>query len=545
MEFYFRRWHLATAAAIVLHFGLFLTLGLSRYWGYMTSLNDLGVFDQAVWGTLHGKFMLNTSNEFNQQINWLGFHFHPVLLLFVPFYAIAPYPEWFALAQSLALSIAAWPIFLLTSRVFRSEAAGLLWALAYLVNPFLLNAAAWDFHPVALAVPFIALGLLAVEKADSRLLFLSCLPLLFVQEELGLTVAAFGVLWWLRNKGWKTVVILVFLGTAHAALVLGVIMPAFSPSGSHLMLGSGHSQLSRYGWLGKSVGDIALNLPLHSWSIARKVLFDWGGWSYLALLLLPFLGFPLAAPAFLLPAMPDLVANLLSANPMPRSVFAYHSVILVPTFTIAAAYGVRRISLWWTWLSSAQVSGLALTASLILGYVMAPLPIPGAINFWAPRHFLHEPDPAVTEVRAAISSNASVSAQGNIGAYFSQRDEVYLYPHMIGRVDTLVLRLDSPTRNLLPKEPEVIASLASHLQMRPAEYLASIECLLSGKEYGVVLWCDPWLVLSRSGNNSAAVNEVRKKLGQLQKEWQVEPGEYYASIASCPRRYGFIQKAFP
>ena len=89
----FSRWRRWTVIAISIHFVVILALGLFRHWGYMTSLNDLGVFDQAVWGTLHGQFMLNTSNEFNQQINWLGFHFHPILLLFVPLYAIAPYPE--------------------------------------------------------------------------------------------------------------------------------------------------------------------------------------------------------------------------------------------------------------------------------------------------------------------------------------------------------------------------------------------------------------------------------------------------------------------
>ena len=107
------RWRRGTWIAISVHFSVVLTLGLFRHWGYMSSLNDLGVFDQAVWGTLHGQFLLNTSNELNQPINWLGFHFNPVLLLFVPLYALSPSVEWFALAQALALSIAAWPIFLL------------------------------------------------------------------------------------------------------------------------------------------------------------------------------------------------------------------------------------------------------------------------------------------------------------------------------------------------------------------------------------------------------------------------------------------------
>ncbi|MBI2286997.1 MAG: DUF2079 domain-containing protein [Nitrosomonadales bacterium] len=519
------RWRWWTWAAISIHFLVILWLGLSRHWGYMSSLNDLGVFDQAAWGTLHGQFLLNTS-QFNQPINWLGFHFHPLILLFVPLYAIAPYPEWFTLAQALALSIAAWPIFLLASRVCQSETAGLLWAIAYLVNPFLLNAAAWDFHPVTLAVPFMALGLLAVEKADSRLLLLSCLPLLLIQEQLGLTVATFGALWGLRNQHWKTAVSLILLGTAHTALVLGMIMPAFSPTGSHVMLG-------RYGWLGKSIGDIALNLLLHPWAVAQKVLFGWGGWLYPTLLLLPLLGFPLAAPVYLLPALPDLAANLLSANRMPSSVFAYHSVTLVPVFTIAAAYGARRISQWWTWLSSAQISGLALLASLVLGYALAPLPMPGAVNFWAPARFPIAPDPTLPAVHASVGDSASVSAQSNIGAHFSQRSQIYAYPQKLDDVEAVVLRLESPTKKLLPKESISTASLASHLQMRPADYLASIECLLADKRYGVKLWKDPWLVFAKGARKGETERKVETRLMRLREQWGLGPKEEARTPAEC------------
>jgi len=529
-------WRWWTAIAITIHFVVILALGLFRHWGYMTSLNDLGVFDQAVWGTMHGQFLLNTS-IFNQTINWLGAQFSPALLLFVPLYAISPNAEWLVLAQACALSVTAWPIFLLASRILKSEATGLMWAIAYLVNPFLLNAAAWDFHQTMLTVPFIAFGMLAIEKKDSRLLFLSCLPLLFIREHLGLTVAGFGLLWGLRHHDWKTATTLILLGLGHLLLVIVLIMPALSPTGSHVMLASDLGQLSRYGWLGKSVGDIALNLLLHPWAIARQVLFDWGGWSYLTLLLLPLLGFSLAAPVYLLPALPDLAANLLSANTMPRIVFAYHSVTLVPVLTIAAAYGARRISLRWSWLSSAQISGLALIASLVMGYALAPLPIPGALNFWAPAHFPIAPDPVPAAIREKLGT-ASISAQGNVGAHFSQRNQIYFYPKKLDDVEAVVLRLESPTRKLSPKEPGLIfSSLASHLQMRPAEYLASIECLLSGKEYGVLLWQDPWLVLRRS-TDTATTDPVldgliRQKLQHLRVEWQVEVEEYRDALQRC------------
>lgn len=527
------RWRWGTWAALSAHFVILSALGLSRHWGYQSALHDLGVFDQAVWGTLHGRFLLNTS-VLGQPIDWLGFHFNPVLLLFVPLYALSPSVEWFALAQALALSVAAWPIFLLASRVCRSEQAGLLWAIVYLLNPFLLNAAAWDFHPVTLTVPFIALGMLAVEKADSRLLLISCLPLLLVQEQLGLTVAGFGALWWLRNKNWQTGVGVFALGAAHAALVLGVIMPALSPSGHHPMFGSEPGQLSRYGWLGHSAGEAVLALLSHPLAISGTAMGELGAGVYLGLLLLPFLGFPLAAGAFLLPGVGDLAANALSANPMQKSLFSYHSVSLVPIFTAAAIHGVARVSRWQKRFSAMELTGVVLTAGIVTGVAYAPLP--GAADFWAPTHPISRPDPALPAVRAAVGDDASVSAQSNVGAHFSQREAMYLYPNKVHEVDAIVLRLDSPTTKVHLHEPEKGGGLAWHLQMRPADYLASVECLLSGSEYRVALWRDPWLVLSRSAHQSTAVDDVERKLERLRKAWQVRPDEYRAAAAACPPR---------
>ena len=88
--------------------------------------------------------------------------------------------------------------------------------------------------------------MLAIEIKNFRLLILSRLFILICQEHLGVMVVGFGVLWWIHNKQWKTGAVLILLGIAHFGLVLGVIMPAFSPMGGHLMLRKGLDHLSRY-----------------------------------------------------------------------------------------------------------------------------------------------------------------------------------------------------------------------------------------------------------------------------------------------------------
>ncbi len=525
------RWRQCLSIAILMHFIVILLLSLFRHWGYMTSINDLGVFDQAVWGTLHSEPFLNTS-VLNQKINWLGFHFHPVLLMFVPFYTLSSNAVWLIIAQSLSLSLAAWPIFLIGSRVCYSEKVGFLWSLAYLVNPFLLNAAAWDFHPISLAVPFVALGMLAIEMRNFRLLLLSCLIILACKEHLGVMVIGFGFLWRIKNKSWKPAIGLILIGIVHSVIVLGFIMPAFSPTGEHIMLSKALSSSSRYFWLGNSPGAIFQKILLHPLDVTKKVMLEMEGVKYLALLLVFLIGLPLLAPEFLLPGLADMMANMLSLNPMPRSLFGYHSVSLVPVLTVAAVYGAKRLSQWYKKFSAKELVDFAVIASFIGGYCLAPLPLPGAKNIWRPNHLINWPDSSALIIRSVLGTNASVSVQANVGPQFSQRKEIYIFPNKLEEVDAIVLRLESPTTNInyFPEQLIIdrkywIGTLDSHLQIDRKEYIATIERLISSKEYGVLVWNDPWLVLGRTAVNHRPYKKVLRKLNQLRREWKVIPYE--------------------
>jgi uncharacterized membrane protein len=524
-------------AAMLLHFVVFLAIGLSRHWGFLSSINDLGVFDQVVWNTLQGNFFQSTINPFSQPINWLGFHFHPVLLLFVPLYAISPSPEWFVIAQAAALSLTAWPLFLLARHLFQCEKTALLWAIVYLVNPFQLSAGAWDFHPVSLATPFLALALLAVVKAKWKLLVGSCLAILACQEHFGVSVAGLGILWWLRNRSWQPALAMVGLGTLHLVLVLGVIMPFFSPVATPVMLGDELGQLSRYNWLGSSLSEVFRTLvtqPLWLW----EKLVAMGGVFYWTMLLVPFcLLFPLLGIEFLLAGLADLAANTLSANPMPRGIFSYHSIGLIPALTAAAMYGVWRLSRRQKKFSGRELSSIVLLASCTTGYAFFPAPLPGAANIWAPAHFSLQPDSALRTIRAAINSDAMVSAQANIGAHFTQRRQVYLYPQKINETDFTILHLASPTTRInTPPGPTHLRKhqqnwLDGHLQMDRVEYLASIIHLMDDKNYGVELWRDPWLILSR--HTKKRLPAVEEKIKQLRKEWQITDADFQTALQNC------------
>ena len=521
-----RNYSLLTAFIILIHFAIFFFLGLFRHWGFITSINDLGVFDQAVSGALSYGYLLNTT-QLNEQINWLSFHFHPVLYFFVPLYFLFSSPWWFILVQPLALSLSAWPIFLIGRHLYQSEQAGVIWATIFLVNPFLINAAAWDFHPITLAVPFVALGFWALLRSSSLILLLSCLFILICQEHLGVMVIGFGILWWIWTRQWIPGTVLILLGATHFYLVLQVIMPAFSPTGQHVMVSEDLGQLSRYAWLGDSIGDIIHTIFTQPFFVLETVLIGMGGLGYLVLLLLPFLFFPLLGLVFLLPGMADLAANMLSANPMPRSPIAYHSATLIPIFTIAAMYEVKKISKWQKRFTAKELSALALITTSMMAYAFAPFPLPGAKNVWAPASFIALPDSRVQEISSLVGNEASTSVQANVGAHFSQRREIYRYPNQVDRVDAVILWLESPTQNIhnypeddVESRRYIIGMLDSHLQMDRKDYLASVEALLLDDEFGVAYWDEPWLVLKRDIEEKDIVPDVMARLEELRKKWR-------------------------
>lgn len=484
--------------AVSLHFIIFSILGISRHLGYMTSINDLGCFDQVLWNIIHNNFPLNTS-VFSQPINWFSFHFHPILYFFVPFYYLIPTVNWFIFTQSAALSVAALPIFLLAKQVTNSEKQALLWGLIYLFNPFVLSADAWDFHPVCLAVPFIALSFLAVEQQKPWLFASANIVLLLCQEQFGLTVACFGLLYGLKNKEMYVSSLFLMLGVVSVIFILTIAMPSLSPTNQHLMFGNhsgNNAHLSRYTWLGHSLKEVISTLVFSPVYVFQRVLFEFHGLFYLRSLLLPVLFTALAAPLFMLPMTPDLLANILAANPLPRSICSYHSVAIIPVLTTAAIYGCQKIYRYCSLLPPKKLTSCICGVTIIWGYLFAPLPLPFAENIWHPVQLIAKYDPREDEIKALIE-NHSISAQANIGPHFSQREKIYLFPSKIAESDYVILWLSSPSKYNYFLSNYNSNVLAQDIQMLPIDYLDKIENLLSSKNFKIAYWNDPWLVFKK------------------------------------------------
>src|SRR5512143_2435013 len=76
---------LLVAAMTIVYVALFATLAIAQHEEHVTSVFDLGVYDQAIWNTAHGRILAYSSEpEFGG--NFLATHLQPILILLAPLY---------------------------------------------------------------------------------------------------------------------------------------------------------------------------------------------------------------------------------------------------------------------------------------------------------------------------------------------------------------------------------------------------------------------------------------------------------------------------
>jgi uncharacterized membrane protein len=149
-----RAWsHWLAAVLIMLYIVTFAWLALLRHASFDSEGFDLGVYDQVVWNTLHGRPFFYTST--GRPLLHLSNHASLILLLIAPFYLLYSGPETLLVLQAVAVGLGGLPLFWLAREKLGSVLAGLSVLSAYLLFPPLQVALLSDFHPPVLAVCFL------------------------------------------------------------------------------------------------------------------------------------------------------------------------------------------------------------------------------------------------------------------------------------------------------------------------------------------------------------------------------------------------------
>ncbi len=422
------------AVALVVFFVIiFSGLSFGRHDALKSYLNDLGTYDQVIWNTVHGNFFDNSSNMLDQR-NYLGAHFSPILLFFVPFYAVFATPKWLLFFQAAAAGASGLFIYFFAKEKLKKNFLAIIFLLAFLLNPFLQNGILYDFHEVVLAVFFASGAFYFLEKEKWKTFLSFSFLLVISQEHLALLVFMLGIyLMFIKKKRWLGFWVSACSGAYFVGVIL-IAMPFFSSTGVAALVSGSMLYPSRYSWLGGNFFEIAKNIFIYPDKIAG-VLFVGDRVRYMVFLITPVLSLAIYSWPIVL-ILPLLLINLLSSYSMTYSVYFYYSAIFIPFVFFSAIITFKRFFSGDVFLER-MFAIFILIFSFGVFYLSSVSPL-GRNSYWedfVPSGHAEK----IVEIEKIVPADASISVQHNLGPHFSERREIYRFPLKKDTADWIIL----------------------------------------------------------------------------------------------------------
>jgi uncharacterized membrane protein len=305
-------------------FAAYLPISLFRYLRLDPTSWDLGIFTEYV--KQYADLKAPVVDVRGAGFNLLGDHFHPIVALIAPFFRLFPSPVTLLVAQALLAAVSVVPVSRAAADKLGTGAGraigaayGFSWGLQQMIN--------YDFHEIAFAVPLLAFSLSALVRGRMRTAVLWALPLVFVKEDQGFTLAAIGLVIALSYRRPRTGLLLAGWGLAWSLLAITVIIPHFNEAHQYLYWSYSHpagGQLSAGGLLGQLASGSSTKLPT------------------LALILLPTAFIALRSP-LVIAAVPSLLLRFVATNSNYWGTDWHYNATVMPIVFIAAIDAMARI----------------------------------------------------------------------------------------------------------------------------------------------------------------------------------------------------------
>jgi uncharacterized membrane protein len=467
---------------------------------FATHAEDLGIMDQVLWNTSHGRFMLQTICNSVTDVNCFGassptaisrfaIHFEPILIPLSLLYLIWPSVNAILILQAVVVASGALPVWLLAARRLRNAWWGLAFAALFLAYPPLIAALTDDFHPETLAATILLWACYFLTARRYRALLI-CLGLaLLCKETMTLDVMAIGAFVALVHQRRRLGLGIVAAGALTLLLALA-LMRLTSPLGYSPVSG-------RITYLFPALARDPLSTVHTLWSNASR-------WAYLVKLLAPYGFLPLLAPWMAALALPAIMLNALSSNAAMYSAQYQYNTDIAAVFIVAAIDAVVWIAPLTIWLFGAlraRLTDLGAPPQLValaqpwVALVVILLPAlvaglgPQTTRLYQQVTVRHNwPTPTAHDllgdaIANQIPASASVSAQSTMAPHVSQRARIYQFPS--GAASTDYVFLDVTGGDYYP-----FSSPAGYVQ-------AAMSAVHSGG-YDVVAARDGYLLLRRA-----------------------------------------------
>ena len=396
------------------------------------------------------RFLELTNPHGFDQVKRMSVHNDIFLAFLAPFYFIYSGPETLLVIQTVATALGALAVYGISNIIFEKKSnvhlISLFFSFAYLMYPALQRANQFDFHAVVLATPLLLFMYYFYLRKKYTLSSLCALGALLTKEQVGLTIAFFGIFVAItafkqiknavvQKKEFIFAGILAFVGIGWFVLSMAYIIPYFRQGV--------HFALSYYGDFGDTPKGILLGLfsnpPLVMHYVFREDTLE-----YLVAVLGPLGFLSLFSPVHLLIAAPEFAINILSQSGAMRNIYFHYTAVTTPFIFISTLYGfqfllnkIRRIQQY-TWF----IIAIFITFTLLISAVSSPLPYSLGKEvhpiFWPAQERFE----AFKWQKIVADNNIKVMASGNMGPIFASRRYFYNFSERYDLADYIVLSHD-------------------------------------------------------------------------------------------------------
>jgi uncharacterized membrane protein len=466
------------ALLILAHVAAYGWLATQRHARFNSTGYDLAIKEQVIWNTLHGRFFASSVEVENAFAD----HFQPVMLALIPLYAIIPSPELLLWVQVVGLAAGAIPLYRLARRRLDSSWLALALATGYLLYPAIGFIERFDFHPEALAIPAFIAAFEAFDRDDLRAASLWLLVPLLSKENLGFSVAVFGLYAILFRRRVRFGLAWASVGLLVSSATMFWLIPTLRQGPS--------DTLARYGWLGESPGQMALTLITQPGTVCRT-LAEPNRALYLLQLLLPVGFLALLGLPELALAAPGLAINLLAQHHCQAKIYCQYTVPIVPFVFIASVFGLHRLK---SWLGRRWIFHIIGLAAIPLTVLSLAIDNPFTEGKELPPPLVELPNAeAVYQALATVPPEASVVTTNAYAPHLARREGLYI--------------IGIPAQREPPPDPDVVFINLYDQRFIVCEQYRAYFSQLDIDRYGVVFRDRGLIVVQRDGGSNEAFRD--------------------------------------
>jgi uncharacterized membrane protein len=409
----------------------------TQYASHRFYLADIGLLDVTIANTIRGAFMKAPTLGWN----YLGVHFRPVLLGFVPLYLVYDHIMTLATMQNVFLVFALIPLYFFACSKTHIRWLSLCFAFAYVFNHFTLSLHL-AIHIENIAIFGFFLMFLTAQRRMTWLYIPALILTLSVREEMGLFTALYGVYiaFAARDKRKKIGILTIVISIVWVIAAFSM-MAWIRPAGG--VWKGGVSSLDRYASMGDSWSSILVYTLTHPWMIVYRIFSR-----PVFYLLFASVGFlPLLHPRSLWLLIPGALIMLTADFDPMNKLHYYYSYPFLPFLFLSAIEGADAV------LNNKRYE----KKRLVIAYVMGMLLVTsGIIGFLSPTKTegLKVRPFKVTDhhrmlgklIKRVIPPDASVAAQYEIFCQVPHRKvQLPLWPENLDKVEYIIIDTSRPS----------------------------------------------------------------------------------------------------